>query len=496
MGAARGPGGAMIDDVQLRRLVAMLVEGAELEHALLCQYLYAAFSLKRRPEEGVSWHQLELMRRWEASIMLIARQEMEHLGLVCNLLAAIGEAPGLARPGLPLKPRYYKLDVASRLAPFSEHTLERFAAFERPDEHDRHTIAHLYGQIGALITALGDELFVGPPGAQLSTTDVIPTPLAVRGVTLPATARIYDMQLEPVTNAASALAVVQQIIDEGEGGPGGSPTSHYARVLSVLAEFRAERRRDPEFQPARPVSSSLPADPRTRAVSELFDRAYETLLLLLARFFAHSDERAPELTALQRAAFMPMMTTVMRPLGELLTELPTGHGTSAAPAFRVGRTITLLPHRPAAWKVIQGELDALAASARELAADAALPRLAMMSENLGRIALDFGLAMGTEVTPQPGAPLASPPTAGVVSLVLAFEGWCSLRQPTDPDPFDEPRGVSGYSFAFAGEPDLDRVINLQPRPGGVYRSHGPELGVSVRAASRTDGQAVPALLGA
>src|SRR3954451_19043505 len=134
MGAARRPGGAMIDDVQRRRLVAMLVEGAELEHALLCQYLYTAFSLKRRPEEGVSWQQLELMRRWEASIMLIARQEMEHLGLVCNLLTAIGEAPWLTRPTLPLSPRHYDLEVESKLERLTEETLLRFALFEIPAE--------------------------------------------------------------------------------------------------------------------------------------------------------------------------------------------------------------------------------------------------------------------------------------------------------------------------------------------------------------------------
>jgi hypothetical protein len=83
-----------------------------------------------------------------------------------------------------------------------------------------------------------------------------------------------------------------------------------------------------------------------------------------------------------------------------------------------------------------------------------------------------------------------------VNLVLAFEGWCSLRLPTDPDPSDEPRGISGYTFAFAGEPDLDRILNLQPRAGMRYRSHGPPLGVTVRAAHRTDGRELPGLLGA
>ena len=38
-------------------------------------------------------------------------------------------------------------------------------------------------------------------------------------------------------------------------------------------------------------------------------------LMLLMRFFAHSDETAPELAALQQAVFFPMMTTVIRPLG-------------------------------------------------------------------------------------------------------------------------------------------------------------------------------------
>ena len=50
--------------------------------------------------------------------------------------------------------------------------------------------------------------------------------------------------------------------------------------------------------------------------------------------------------------------------------------------------------------------------------------------------------------------------------------------PTDPDPSDEPRGVSGYVRAVAGEPDLDRVIRLQP-VGATPRSHCPTIGVTV-----------------
>src|SRR6185503_13778421 len=119
------------------------------------------------------------MRRWEASIMLIARQEMEHLGLVSNLLTAIGEAPWLTRPNLPLKPKHYHLEVGSELERLSEETLLKFALFEIPDrltaeeqaalgpEIDAgryQTIGRLYDEIKALLEQLGEELFVGPPG--------------------------------------------------------------------------------------------------------------------------------------------------------------------------------------------------------------------------------------------------------------------------------------------------------------------------------------------
>jgi hypothetical protein len=84
-----------------------------------------------------------------------------------------------------------------------------------------------------------------------------------------------------------------------------------------------------------------------------------------------------------------------------------------------------------------------------------------------------------------------------VKLIASFSGWCLLRLATDPDPTDEPRGVSGYTFAFAGEPDLDRVLRLQPPADFTPRSQSPALGVAVTEAVRSDtGAAIPALVGA
>jgi hypothetical protein len=63
-------------------------------------------------------------------------------------------------------------------------------------------------------------------------------------------------------------------------------------------------------------------------------------------------------------------------------------------------------------------------------------------------------------------------------LWLHFAGWFQCRLATDPDPCDEPRGVSGYAQALSGEPDLDRIIRLQPE-GAVQRSYCPGIGVTV-----------------
>lgn len=85
-------------------------------------------------------------------------------------------------------------------------------------------------------------------------------------------------------------------------------------------------------------------------------------------------------------------------------------------------------------------------------------------------------------------------------LIIDFEGYFQDRMTTDPDPTDEKRGVSGYTFAFAGEPDLDNIVHFQPDEPGVYERDfgpegGPKVGVTVRRAVR-NGAELPELAGA
>src|SRR5947207_16001443 len=83
-------------------LIYALCQAAELEHGIMCQYLFAAFSLKQSTAEGLTDAEVAAALRWRKQISHVAAQEMLHLALVHNLLSAIGAAPHLARPNLPV----------------------------------------------------------------------------------------------------------------------------------------------------------------------------------------------------------------------------------------------------------------------------------------------------------------------------------------------------------------------------------------------------------
>src|SRR3989442_3416380 len=76
-------------------LIYMLCEAAELEHGIMCQYLFAAFSLKQNADEGLSEAEVQAVRRWRGAVTHLATHEMLHLALVHNLLSAVRAAAHL-----------------------------------------------------------------------------------------------------------------------------------------------------------------------------------------------------------------------------------------------------------------------------------------------------------------------------------------------------------------------------------------------------------------
>jgi hypothetical protein len=115
------------------QLIHTLTEAAEIEHNLLCSYLYAVFSMKREGEPGLTDVHGEAVERWRKVILKIALEEMAHLACVNNLLIAIGGAPHFHRANFPVAPGYHPADVIVRLTPFDEATLDHFIFLERPE---------------------------------------------------------------------------------------------------------------------------------------------------------------------------------------------------------------------------------------------------------------------------------------------------------------------------------------------------------------------------
>ena len=101
-------------------LAEWLNQAAELEHGLCLQYLYAGFALKSQISEGgVTMIDLEYVRDWKRALYRVAREEMLHLGLVCNVLAAIGYPAKFNRPNFPLSAEFYPMGVPASLEPSS-----------------------------------------------------------------------------------------------------------------------------------------------------------------------------------------------------------------------------------------------------------------------------------------------------------------------------------------------------------------------------------------
>lgn len=81
----------------------------------------------------------------------------------------------------------------------------------------------------------------------------------------------------------------------------------------------------------------LISDPGTAHCVDLFNVTYEILLLMLDRFFAHTEETDEQLQTLADAA-VAVMLRVLRPLGSLITTLPAGPqhpGRTAGPSFEL-----------------------------------------------------------------------------------------------------------------------------------------------------------------
>jgi CDGSH-type Zn-finger protein/uncharacterized Fe-S cluster protein YjdI len=249
-------------------LIHRLYEAAELEHNLMCTYLYAAFSLKDA-DDGLLAEEAAATARWRRTILEVAIEEMGHLCAVWNITCALGGAPRFGRGNFPLDPGYLPAGVVVKLAPFNEAVLQHFIYLERPKDSaepdgtgfeppvkyrrgsaaprltpmgiDYDTVGDFYASLGENITRFVERIgekaaFCGDPALQLS-----PDEIDLSGA-------------KPVICSKTALAAFDAIVLQGEGAPAESEGSHYQKFSAIRSEYRALKEANRTFQPAFPAA--------------------------------------------------------------------------------------------------------------------------------------------------------------------------------------------------------------------------------------------------
>jgi CDGSH-type Zn-finger protein/uncharacterized Fe-S cluster protein YjdI len=329
------------------QLLYWLHEASEIEHHLMCCYLYAAFSLKR-VEPAWSAEQRDAVARWRNTIMSVVFEEMAHLALVGNLVNALGGTPHMGRPPFPVDAGPYPAGFVIRLQPFSEATIEHFKFLERPVDRDvsdardfapqRHykrgvpegrlspgprdyaTVGELYEvlaqSLDACAAALGETaLFVGDPRLQVD-----------------ATLAPLDGVLA-VTDLRSAQQAIETIVTQGEGAGGEETDSHFCRFTRIGEELAALMAADPGFAPAwpaatnpvmnAPVHSSADrihiSEPRIARWLDIGNAMYTTSLRCLLQGFSVRERHA-------KATWLAASFALMRAL------VPVGQGLASRPA--------------------------------------------------------------------------------------------------------------------------------------------------------------------
>jgi ferritin-like protein len=402
-----------------KELTYLLCQAAELEHGLMCEYLYAAFSLKSTAGPGLRAGQLAAVERWRGMILGIAAEEMLHWAMVQNLLTAVGSAPYVSRPHMPHQAKGYPPGVQVRLLPFGEAALQHFVYLERPEGiegadaagfqpagaapapmrpeeivprgQDFATVGHLYRSIERGIAHLADklgadQLFIGPAFQQADETD------------------FGWPDLRPITDLAGANQAIERIVEQGEGARGDWANAHYGRFLAVLEDYRTMREEDPAFEPAHPVVAAAMrsvegiepdvyiSDPATGGCSDLFNAVYELLLQIIARYFAFGHE-TPEQRQMLAHTAVDLMFEAIKPMGLLLAALPVGPDhpdVTAGASFQLPyRASFLLPHRRSAWLRFAERLDELADFADGLHPPVGADVVAAVAGALRRVAVNM-----------------------------------------------------------------------------------------------------------
>jgi rubrerythrin len=274
-------------------LKSALQVAIELEHSTIPPYLYAVFSLEGGDNQEV-----------QKLVDGIAKEEMAHMALACNILNAIGGAPEIDTPRfVPTYPESLPGTVEEQLKVhlrrFSIEQVEKtFMIIEEPEEPlaipdaiaaTPLTIGAFYAKVKQAIEAAGQTIFVGDPKRQVTGGFA---------------------EIIAVSDVASASTAIETIVEQGEGtssSPFGDKANdelaHYYRFAEITKGKKlipAPGQKPPwrfdgeaiPFDPAQvkqivddPHCSDYPEGSPARKACEEFNHTYTNLLKLLHEAF-------------------------------------------------------------------------------------------------------------------------------------------------------------------------------------------------------------------
>lgn len=399
--------------------VLLLHIAAEVEHALMVQYLYAAYSLGGAQ---VPPKHRDRVRHWQEVVLGIAKEEMGHLITVQNVLRLIGGPLNLDREDYPWGSQFYPFDFT--LEPLTKDSLARYIYAEMPADWDDaeareikkratqsssgqtlHRVGELYDRMQKI---LANPEYIKDADFQAATTTFQASwdewgRGYMRGARGQATAsprqRTPDVIVRPVSTRDEAVEALAAVGKQGEArflDQDDDEESHFRRFLNIYRDYP-----DGEWTPTRPVpinpttvmdlnanrvvlrttakARAAPAPacqtithPESATWAHLFNLRYRMLLVNLS----HAYELAGATG--QGEALTPRGLLINRTFGEMynvrsisniLVQLPldeSGSGAVAAPTFEMPYSLDLPLTEVDRWRLHRDLLEASQHLTRQL----------------------------------------------------------------------------------------------------------------------------------
>lgn len=416
--------------VARERVIQLLHVGAEIEHALMAQYLYAALSLGG---EQVPPEHRPIVEQWRKTITEIVREEMAHLVTVENLLQLIGGPLTFEREDFPVTSPFYPFPFT--LEQLTRKSLAKYILAEAPREdslskelrdelaavrvdaklHQKETIAgsqHV-NRVGELYATIRDW-FIERANTEHASTDPSIDAADIQGASVSFQAQadewavgFPELLVLVAGDRKSALDALLKIAKQGEGvvespeeksqrtlrqldrgaRDADIESSHFGRFLNIYRNFPQEG----QWSPSRPVATN----PTTLGKSKLEETSTITnnaalpwaqlanvRYRMVLSYLSHALLTESPLAVGERSARGLLISWAfgemynLRSISDVLTSLPMLVGGAmsyvAGLPLEMPSTLALPPREPDRWRVHRDNLrtsQILIADARKVTQD-------------------------------------------------------------------------------------------------------------------------------